>query len=263
MTAPVDIANRALSRAGARQTIADLSDASPAAVACSLEYEPLRQRLLRTAPWGFARKTVALTTLGLATDVPPAAPYPWLAKYLYPADCQKFRYILPPPFVTSSQTVAPNVSDPSALLYPWCPPSRSYRFLRSYDDTVVPAREVLLSNVLSAIGVYTADVTDPDRWDSLFTDAMVNGLANEVVVPISGNVGLKQSFVQIAQDAILKARTADSNEAISSSDVQVDWILARGGGSLYGGWGDTPGPWGGTNGFGDWMGSWDSMNWSM
>jgi hypothetical protein len=261
MVAPVDIANRAASRAGARQTIADLTDSkNPIAVACALEYEPLRQRLLRTAPWGFARKTLVLTTLGLATDTPPAAPYPWLAKYLYPADCQKFRYVLPPPFASTPQTVAPNVSDTS--LVPWCLPSRAFRYIRAYDDTVVPAREVILSNVLSATGVYTADVTDPDRWDSLFTDAMVNGLANEICVPISGNVSLKQGFVQIAEASILKARTADSNEAIPSSDIPVDWIDVRGVGGWTGGFGgvNVPGPYGA---LGFWNASYDSMNWSM
>jgi hypothetical protein len=85
MTTDVDICNRALAEIGARVIIASLAEATPAAKNCNLLYNPMRQQILRAAPWAFARKTLAITPIGLLTDNPPASPYPWLAKYLYPA----------------------------------------------------------------------------------------------------------------------------------------------------------------------------------
>lgn len=263
MTSPADISNRALSLMGARTMIQDLdTENSEAAAQCRLWYTPLRQRLLRTAPWGFARKTVTLSTLGLQTDVPSGSPYPYFVKYLYPPDCEKMRYIIPPPTppVAGAETVDPPVSS-GLLWFPWCPPSRAWRYVVAYDDTVVPARTVLLSNVTSAIGVYTADVTDCDRFDSLFTNALEAALASKLVIPLSGNAGMKRDFEAAAEYQITQARATDGNESISSTDHQVDWIQTRG---VLGGYG-----WAGpaSNGIGIPWGSWncsyDSMNWGM
>ncbi len=259
MTAPVDIVNRALSEIAARALVADLTENTPQGTQARLWYTPSRQQLLRTAPWGFARKTLALTQLGLIADVPPGSPYPFLVKYAYPSDCQKMRYILPPPVAAvSAGSVAPNVS--SAFVYPWCPPSRQYRFLISNDDTVVPSRRVILSNVPGAIAVYTKDEEDPDVFDSLFTDALQATLSNRFVMPLTGNVSMKSAYAQLAQSAIVQARVADGNESIPSSDIRVDWIETRMVGGGYG-WGPDFG--GGASGWGQWMCSYDNMNWSM
>jgi hypothetical protein len=54
MTAEVDIANRALSAIGTRSQIADMSEDSNEARQCKLLLEPLRDELLRMAPWNCA-----------------------------------------------------------------------------------------------------------------------------------------------------------------------------------------------------------------
>lgn len=224
-TTDVDICNRALDEIGARVIIASLAENTPQAKVANRQYTTMRQQILRAAPWAFARKTLAQTPLGLLTDNPPASPYPWLAKYTYPADCLKVRYILPTP---SNPVVSgvPNVSDVG--FNPYLMPSRSFRFLPAYDDSVLPATKVLLSNVVNITTIYTVDVTDPDLWDSRFTNAMVMGLANKFVMPLSGNVKLKSSFAQLADQAINEARATDGNEAIPSTDHTPDWIITRG-----------------------------------
>lgn len=257
MTADVDICNRALGEIGARLVINSLTETSPAAVQCRLQYNPLREQLLRTAPWGFARKTLALTTLGLLTDSPPASPYPWLAKYAYPADCLKVRYILPPPYgLASDLNGEPDVS--SGLVVPWCAPSRQWRYLPAYDDTVSPPRKVLLANVQSALCVYTVNVTDPDLFDALFTNALVMALANKLVIPLSGNVGMKQGYAALAEQAILQARAVDGNEAIPTSDHVVDWMAVREA-SWYPNWGVG----GDSFALGSWWGGYENMSWGM
>lgn len=225
MTTDVDICNRALGEIGARTLIASLAEATPAGRACALNYDTMRRQILRAAPWGFARKTLQLTRLGLLTDTPPASPYPWLAKFVYPADCLKVRYVLPTPAATSTPGV-PNVSDmgfgQSAM------PSRNNRYLPAFDDSVVPSKKVLLSNLSDVTCIYTADVVDPDLWDDLFANALVMGLANKLVMPLSGNVKLKSSYAQMAEQSILTARAVDGNEAVPSTDHTPDWITARG-----------------------------------
>lgn len=230
MTTDVDICNRALDEMGARVIIASLGEATPQAKACTRQYTALRQQILRSAQWGFARKSLIAVPTGLLSANPPTSPYPWAAKYAYPADCLKVRYILPTPTANGGGGIAPNVS--SLTPNDWMMPSRRNRFLPAYDDAVLPATKVLLSNVVNINIIYTVDVVDPDLWDSLFTNAMVMGLANKLVMTLSGNVKLKGTYAQLAQQSILDARVADGNEAIASSDHTPDWIATRGIGQL-------------------------------
>ncbi len=226
------ICNQALGEMGARAQITDfLTDTTQAGKMCRLFYNPTRQALLRSAPWGFARKTAALTSISLLTDNPQGSVYPWLDMYEYPADCLKMRYILPPPVVTNNAD--PDVS--VQYIYPWCPPSRQWRFLPSFadvpavdpEDPPVPTK-VLLANVLEALGVYTADVEETTFFDILFEQALVAALASKLILPLAGNVNLKSGFLKVAADALLQARAVDGNEALPSTDHSVDWMVARG-----------------------------------
>lgn len=259
MTTAVEICNRALDEMGARVIITDLTENTPQGRVANRQYDATRKQLLRSAPWGFSRKTALLTVEGLLSVNPPTSPYPWQAKNTYPADCLKMHYILPQP---TSQFVegVPQVGD--TLFAPWCAPSRNFRYIPAYDDgdpdsdPVVPPHRVLLTNVTPALAIYTVDVTDPDIFDELYTNALVMMLANRFVMPLSGNVKLKSSYAQLAQAAIIEARVADGNEAIPSSDSTPDWIIARGVGGIL------PG---GPAGFqaGMWYAGYDDINWGM
>lgn len=254
MTSQIDIANRALSKIGTQKTISSFTDPTPAATQCGLWYNAKRQALLRTAPWGFGRRQLALTQTGDA--VPDnTAPYPWLYQYAYPSDCLKFRYVLAQP-PTSTTTSAPNVSDTGL----WgMRPSRSHRFLIANSfDAQNNASKTVLSNVSSAVGVYTYDATDPNQFDPLFVDALVDSLAAELVMALSGNVGLMQQCKASAEDKITKARVADGNEAIPKTDHTPDWIATRGAGSWLDAWGID-----GMSAWGNHVCSYDDMSWSM
>lgn len=255
MTTDVDICNRALDEIGARVIIASLAENTPQAKVANRQYNTMRRQLLRSAPWGFSRKTDLLVNEGLLSAVPPTSPYPWQAKNTYPVDCLKMHYILPQP---TSAVVAgvPSVGD--QLYAPWCAPSRNFRYIPAYDPGSVAfpgAHRVLLTNITPVLGVYTVDVTDPNLFDELFENAFVMVLANKFVMPLSGNVKLKMSYAQLAQAAITEARVADGNEAIPTSDHTPDWMIARGVG------GGVPGSPGFTQGL--WYSGYDDMNWSM
>ena len=260
MTSIVDICNMALSEAGNRaQMITSLDEPSEEANQCRLWYDTMRKRLLRTAPWGFARATEYLTQLG---DLIPGqtSPYPWLFKYAYPSDCSRMRYILPPPPPLSLDGgIAPPVTGAPVLGPTWLGPQRQYRFLPASEVTAEGHQStVLIANVKNAIAVYTREITDPDRFDELFIGALASAIAYKIVTPLSGNVGARQEMKQAAMDAITVARAADGNEAIPTTDHEVDWVTTRGVGSTYG-----YGPWGGSSnpGWGMYYAGYDNMTW--
>lgn len=253
----VNICNQALSEIGTQSAISDLGEASAEAQQCSLWYDDLRKRLLRTAQWGFARRQVVLTLLGDLQDA--TSPYPYLFKYAYPSDALKIRYLLAPPVTFTGTDDAPVVGE--VIPFPfWMSPSRANRFMIASDvDENGTSRKVILSNVCAAIAVYTADEQNPDVFDDLFSGALASTLAYKLCNPLSGNIGQRQQFAQSAQAAILEARAADGNEAIPSSDITVDWITARGCGSPWGAAGFANA---GGSGWGLWYNGNDNMNWA-
>jgi hypothetical protein len=225
MTSPVDIGNRALSSIGARATIASLDESSKEAQQINLWYDKRRRQLLRTAPWGFARMTQSLSLLGTIADS--TSPYPFLYKYEYPSNCFKVRYILTPP--TASLPVGIPLTGDSLFGVAGLSPSRANRFLVASDtDSSGNQRRVILSNVQYAIAVYTGDVISPDMWDDLFEDALTSALAYTIVIPITGNAGMRDDFRRAAETAIASARAVDGNESINSTQHTPDWISARG-----------------------------------
>ena len=259
-TTEVQLCNRALSEIGARATITAIDNTTPAGQQCLIWYDTIRQQLLRMAPWGFARKTLALTLQGQLTDNPPTSPYPWQFKYGYPADCIKVNYILPP--IPTGTTDVPIVGVP---LVPYMMPSRNCRFIIGYDmvdptdtdnDDLVPGR-VILSNVKGAIGVYIADITDPDIMDHGFKEALVAALAAKLVQPLTGNAGMKDGYEKLAQMHINQARVEDANEAIPNADHTPDWIRDRGVSAFNPAWAGAPF----TEGI--WFSGYDTGSWGM
>lgn len=268
MASEINICNRALSEIGTRSSISAFDDGTAEGYNCGLWYDDLRKRLLRCAPWGFARRQLTLTQTGQFTDL--SSPYPFLFSYAYPADCIKLRYLLPPPIPPPAPTSTPIVGIP--IPWPFVGPSRTNRYL-VMNQPVPPVgnpppgispryEKIIASNVWAAVGVYTADVQDVDLFDSMFEGALTSALASKLVIALSGNIGMKKDMEALADQAILQARVADGNEAITTSDHSVDWIAVRG----AGGWGNSLG---GPNGntsigpqWGAWNAAYESMGWS-
>lgn len=218
---PVDICNMALSKMGARAKINSLNDTSPAAIHCNIWYDHLRQLLIRSAPWGFCRMTVQLSPLGSVNNTPPDNQYPWLFNYAYPPDCLRMRYIIPVP-PPAPNVVPPNPGQP-LLWSPWMMPRRDFRYL----VTNIGSQKQIVSNLNNAIAIYNSDVKDVSLFDPGFADALVGALAAELVLPLAGNVQLKQMLSQIAMMEVTEAKSMDGAEAIAKVDHVPDWIQAR------------------------------------
>lgn len=89
-------------------------------------------------------------------------------------------------------------------------------------------QRVILTNQEFATLVYVRQVTDPNIWDPIFQDAMVNSLGADICIALTGDKTLANMCIARANHSIEEARKADGNEGLTINDVTPDWIRARG-----------------------------------
>jgi len=107
MTTLVDVLNRALQDIGTRTTVASLAEQSNEAIQGNLILAPMRDQLLRMAPWNCGMNFIPLNYI---TSIPgsPENPSqvqqlwakgipapPWAYEYQYPVDCLKALFVVP------------------------------------------------------------------------------------------------------------------------------------------------------------------------
>jgi hypothetical protein len=220
MSSQVEIANMALDLIGTRSTISSLSEGSPEANAISRHWSNALDCCLRAAHWNFARRQVALTLLLDATQ-DQAVPIPWLYEYAYPSDCVMFRQLLP--IVQLNTAVATGTPAPAALMGP--PP----KFMLGTDlDTTGNPIEVILTNQIQGIGIYTFRNANTQMFDPLFVQCLSAFLGSRVAIPLTGDKGMKQMAVQLADTYAVQAQAKNGNEGITVIDNMPDWIKVRG-----------------------------------
>lgn len=247
MTAEVDIANRALSAIGTRSQIADMSEDSNEARQCKLLLEPLRDELLRMAPWNCAMNFNNLSLICSAPGTPenpttgmnvwgkgiPAPP--WSYEYAYPSDCLRPIYVVPQftTGFTSGVPITTAVTGGAPAFWNGPP----VRFKVAIDQispiTGKPAvggadQRVILTNQEQAILAYIKRVADPNVWDDQFQQALVAALAGRLTIALTGDKGLAQLSLSQANQYITLARQTDGNEGLTVNDVTPDWIRTRG-----------------------------------
>lgn len=241
----LNIWNRACAAIGTRTSIAGLNEDSNEARQCALLYDGVRDQLLSTARWNFARGMATLTLLKAAPGTPerPATTntpltwnatmpqIPWLYSYAYPAEAIVIQRI--PLQVTVFNGDVPLTTAPSPMWFPYQNPVASARFAVAQDVDPVTGNPIknILTNVPQAVGVFTRETTDTTVFDSQFTEALVMALAGRLAIPLTGDKTMEKNKYAIANNYILQARASDGNEGISTADHLPDWIQARTGGA--------------------------------
>jgi len=229
----IDISNRALGQAGAREQITSFTESSQSAIYCNLLFQPTFEQLGRAAHWNCLRFQAPLTLLKAAQGTPenqtgtilPIPPQPWLYEYLLPTDCLFVRY-LQPTFLPQVGSV-PIFPTPSSLA-PTLRPPQEIPFVVGADIVSGSLTKIILTNLSLAQIVYTQNNPNPDFWDSQFQAAYVASLAAFLIPPLNLNMGLLNKQIQIADAIIAQARTADGNEGVVSQNREASWITARG-----------------------------------
>lgn len=207
---------------------------------------------------------------------------PWIYEYRWPTDCLKVRFVprdhngerppipngnraIPPTPLFTGQTdvqfarevptrfLVTNDAIPNLVGVPesWADVPDTSQIL----GQGLTSQTVILTNHRHATAVYTALITYPDQWDSLFQEAFVAMLAIRVAMSLVPDrkmaLEVRAQQVGIAKAALDQARISDGNEGFTSVDQRVDWLRIRnsaggrfggrgwgdeGGGMLWGGW---------------------------
>jgi hypothetical protein len=246
MTSETDIANRALSAIGTRSQIASLDEGSNESIQVKLLLEPLRDELLRLAPWNCATNFTNLSLICSAPGTPenPSAglpvwekgipPPPWSYEYAYPSDCLRPIYVVPQ-FTTGFASGVPiTTAVTGGAPAFWSGPPVRFKVaidqigINGKPQTGGQDQRVILTNQEQAILCYIKRVTNPDTWDDQFKQALVAALAGRLVIALVGDKGLAQLKMQEANQFITVARQGDGNEGLTVNDVTPDWIRTRG-----------------------------------
>lgn len=198
-TAVVDIWNMAVSAISINKTINSENETSLVAEKCRLHYATVRDKVLRAAPWSSAKAYSRLalikernTSLAWATDDPEPG---WRFAYRLPSD-----YLWP-------------------------------RFLSTYERFVMGtngAENALMTNMESAILVYTKRQENVAAWDAMLVDAVANALAAMICRPLTGKNDRTQFVLQAANQAIMIARESAANEDFAGEEALPEWFTARG-----------------------------------
>lgn len=89
-------------------------------------------------------------------------------------------------------------------------------------------QRVILTNQEFAILNYCKQVTDENVFDTLFQSAFINVLGAQLCMALTGDKGIANAQIGMANEAIRVARAVDGNEGLTVNDVTPDWIRVRG-----------------------------------
>lgn len=196
VTSPADVANIALERIGYKKRIGSLLDGSEAASAILDIYAQTRDAVLRASDWRFAQNMQDGELLKAA----PEGGYfdtPWSAAD-HPQPPWRYEYALPNNWLRT-RSVRPQ---PGFLFDPLPTPTL---FSMAYDNDLDTPQQVILTNVQSAVIVYTRRVIDPTAWEADFIEALASALGRRVAARLMGAEAAKME----AQDEIISTALAE------------------------------------------------------
>lgn len=189
MTSEVAICNRALQKLGA-ETILSLTEDSTEGRACNLAYEPVRDSLLRSHWWSFSIRRAILA----ASSSSPAFGYD--NAFPLPSDYLK---LVPPDQREKVYMTDWKLENGSIL---------------TNDDAPLEIR-------------YVSRVTDPNKFDALFVEALSARLAMEMCEQLTQSNSKRQLAMQEYQDIIREARKHNAFENPPVEAADGSWITAR------------------------------------
>lgn len=190
-----DIKNMALDHIG-EEVIMGPNDLRPAVKFMTRWYPHARNALLETAYWRFARKRASLA----ASGTEPA--FEWAYAYALPSDFLKL--------IPASADGYMN----GAVL--------------SYD---IEGQNILTNSPAPLLIRYVAQITDPTKFSTLFTEALALFLALRAATKITGKQGYREALSKDFDRALMNAQIADGMMGDVQSSLDSDWeTLGRYGG---------------------------------
>jgi hypothetical protein len=197
MASEVDICNLALAYIGGGAISSLNNPVTKEQKLCKLFYEFARNSVLEDNDWGFARKQLTLALL-------PETYGAWSYAYQYPSDCIVAREIY-------DSTNKPGESEVE------------FEVVTNSDKN----KQVILTNQAEAILVYTAKVTDPNLFSSMFIDALSLRMAATLAIPLKGKEATKQSALVDYGRAINRAQVNNRNQKYNLASTESSFSKAR------------------------------------
>ena len=195
MPSIVDICNLALSHLG-KGAIASLAESSEAARACNLHYEIIRDKSLEDFPWRFAQRQVNLSLRSGITVVG------WVYVYAYPANCLSVNKVYTPATYTEPEP-------------------------QPFDEFNPDGTKSIVTNLQDAYAEFTARITDPVLFSSLFVTAMSFHLASDIAVKLTGNDGKRNDMLQIYYQKLQEAKNASAQQRYDKPKLAKTYTTGR------------------------------------
>ena len=199
---------------------------------CNLFYDCARKSALRACDWRWAGLKMPLILLG-SVDVMLANPGdlsksdvipPWNYTYAYPPGVIRIRKI----FNAQHGEEYPMWHDRSG--------NGLHDQVNRWEESRSPYTNklALACNLPFAWAEVTLDITDESQFDDMFQDALAWALAEELCIPLSCDMELKQSVEADAEKIFSEAKRKNGGEGVEMLNRTSNYEAARNGGDrLY------------------------------
>jgi hypothetical protein len=220
MASEVEICNLALAHLGDDATIASIDppEGSAQAEHCQRFYPIARDNLLELHDWNFASTRAALAQI---TSPTPS----WRYAYVRPANCLTVRAILAP---ESVDDYVHRFDQTGCEFHPIS--TGQYTPQAFAQETLQNGTEIILTNQEDAVARYTARVTDPTKFSSLFAMTLSWHLASLLAGPvIKGDVGRAEAkrCMGMVEVYLNRGITRDTNQQQVAPAHVVSWMAGR------------------------------------
>ena len=189
-TSSVQICNSALVKVGAAR-IASLSDDTKAAKICNEQYDKLRKKLLRSHPWNFAIRRVALADTGV-TPI-----WKYTNEFAIPSDTLRI--------------LDTNLNDQIEWVV----------------ESSVSGARVVLTNSASMSIQYVKNVTDTTLFPPDFEEALSFLIAADIAYSLTNSRSLARDMFTLYKAEIAEARSFDAQESSLNEVEANEWLDAR------------------------------------
>lgn len=196
----IEVCNLALARIGVSAFIETLQDPSAEAAVCRLLYPISRDAVLESYPWAFARKVAPLALLSGVERAP------WLHAYALPADCLAPREIWSGARVQRADDRIP------------------------FELQALPGLNgvALFTDREEAELIYTARVTQPGLFTTLFSSALAWRLASDLAAALPNKRDLRADAFNVYVAELATAQALDASSEQGDQHPVGSLIAARG-----------------------------------
>jgi hypothetical protein len=193
MPSVTDLANLAIARVKGRR-ITSLTDGSNNANRFNDVYPSFRDALLRSHYWNFALTRVELARSATA-----------------PAFGYQYGYTLPSDWL---RTLSAHNND------------GGFGGL-DYREGTIGAERVIEADAENVYLRYIRRITDPNKWNPDFYDALAYGIARDLALPVAGSNTLRETMNDAHNAALGRAKGSDSQDSPPEKPPPGSWVTAR------------------------------------